>query len=194
MLMRALLLALCMLLPGSVLALTIEGVEIRQVIPATKDTPELKLKGASVRRAYAIVDTYIGQLYLENASLNEEDILQTDQGRRMVFHVLSSRVSARRFANAINEGLSINLSKDESKRIKPRIDQLIGLFDHKFVKGTIGYIEWLPEQGVSRIVLDEEIKGTVTGKDLNDALLKIWIGEHPVSERFKRQVLGEDSD
>jgi len=172
-------------------ALVIEEIEIRETIPATATAPELKLKGASMRRAYAIVDTYIGQLYVEDPTLNGPQLLEQDKARRMVFHVVSNRVSARRFTNAINEGLSINISPENMEHIKPRVERLVDLFDHKFVQGTIGYIQWNPEKQISHIVIDGVEKGTVPGKDLNDAMLKIWIGEHPVSERFKREVLGE---
>lgn len=175
-------------------ALVIEGIEIREVIPATSTAPEMHLKGASMRRAYAIVDTYIGELYVEDTSLSAEQLVEADKSRRMVFHVVSSRVSARRFTSAINDGLSINLTEEQMTLIKDRVDKLVHLFDYKFVEGTIGHIQWYPEEKVSRIVIDGVEKGAVPGKDLNDAMLKIWIGEHPVSERFKRQVLGEKEE
>ena len=174
----------------SLQALTLDGVEIRNVIAATANAPELQLKGASIRRAYAIVDTYVGQLYVENTELDAEALIATNEARRMVFHVVSNRVSARRFTNAINEGLSINISPEQMADIKPRVERLVDLFDHKFVKGTIGYIQWYPKTQMSHIVIDGVEKGSVPGKDLNDAMLKIWIGDHPVSERFKREVLG----
>ena len=48
----------------------------------------------------------------------------------------------------------------------------------------------VPSEQVSRIVINGIVRGSVPGKDLNDALLRIWVGEHPVSDRFKQQVLG----
>lgn len=182
------------LLSPQLQALVIDDVDIREIIPATANAPELYLKGASMRRAYAIVDTYIGELYVEDTSLNTQQLIEADKTRRMVFHVVSSRVSARRFTSAINDGLSINLTNEQMTLIKDRVDKLVGLFDYKFVEGTIGYIQWSPAEQVSRIVIDGIEKGTVKGKDLNDAMLKIWIGDHPVSERFKRQVMGEKEE
>ena len=189
--MKALFLTGALLFSISANSLTIDGIEIKEVIPATAKAPELQLKGASVRRAYAIVDTYIGQLYVEDPALDAQQLIDQDKARRMVFHVVSNRVSARRFTNAINEGLSINISQQQMAGIKPRVEKLVKLFDHKFVQGTIGYIQWYPKEQLSRIVIDGVVKGSVAGKDLNDAMLKIWIGEHPVSERFRREVLGQ---
>ena len=184
----ALLLTLTVAFPTN--ALVIHELEITEVVPATAQHAEMQLKGASVRRAYGIVDTYVGVLYVADPNLSDEKLISADAARRMVFHVVSSRVSARRFTNAINEGLSINIDRETMKTIKPRVDKLVSLFDHKFVEGTIGYIQWNPEQQQSHIVIDGVEKGTVKGKDLNDAMLKIWIGEQPVSERFKAEVLG----
>lgn len=171
-------------------AITIENVDVPEVVPATADSPEMILRGASVRRVYGFVEVYVGALYLTNNAFDDKEIIRLDDPRRMVFYVTSERVSARRFTNAIQEGLAINISKDEMAAMSERVNQLVSLFDHKFVAGTVGYIEWVPDLQESRIVIDNSVRGTVPGKDLNDALLKIWIGDHPVSERFKEEVLG----
>ncbi|MCD8523983.1 MAG: chalcone isomerase family protein [Saccharospirillaceae bacterium] len=191
--LRTLLMTLLLATVTPLCALTVENIDIPQVTPATADSPEMTLRGASVRRVYGFVEVYVGALYLQNGPLEEQEIIRADEARRMVFYVTSERVSARRFTNAIQEGLAINISKDEMAAMSERVSQLVSLFDHKFVAGTVGYIEWVPDQQVSRIVIDDSVRGTVPGKDLNDALLKIWIGDHPVSERFKEEVLGRNN-
>ncbi len=174
-------------------AITVENVDVPEIVAATSDSPEMTLRGASVRRVYGFVEVYVGALYLQNNALEEQEIIRVDEPRRMVFYVTSERVSARRFTNAIQEGLAINISKDEMAAMADRVSQLVNLFDHKFVEGTVGYIEWVPDTQESRIVIDDTVRGSVPGKDLNDALLKIWIGDHPVSERFKEEVLGHSN-
>ena len=42
----------------------------------------------------------------------------------------------------------------------------------------------------SRIMLDEKEMGRIEGIDFNRALLKIWLGKHPVQSSLKKQVLG----
>jgi hypothetical protein len=175
---------------GPLWAITVENVDVPDVVPATADSPEMTLRGASVRRVYGFVEVYVGALYLKNSALEDKEIIRVDDPRRMVFYVTSERVSARRFTNAIQEGLAINITTGEMAAMSERVNQLVSLFDHKFVEGTVGYIEWVPDLQESRIVIDDTVRGSVPGKDLNDALLKIWIGDHPVSERFKEEVLG----
>lgn len=171
-------------------ALTLHDMDFPEQLEATADSPELFLRGAAVRRVYGMVDTYVGLLYTADNNLSHDELISADKARRMVFHVTSSRVSARRFTNAIEEGLALNISEEDMQAIAPRVQELTQLFNHRFVEGTVGSIEWVPAAQHSRIVIDGEVRGTVPGKDLNDALLRIWIGERPVSERFKREVLG----
>ncbi len=188
--LRILLFTLISLLWLPAQAITVSDIDVPDISPATASSPEMLLRGASVRRVYGFVKVYVGALYLQDNSITDDLIVSTDNARRMVFYVTSARVSARRFTNAIQDGLSINISKEQMLAMSDRVEKLVSLFDHKFVEGTVGYIEWVPAGQYSRIVIDGQERGTVPGKDLNDALLKIWIGEHPVSERFREQVLG----
>ncbi|MCT7358478.1 MAG: hypothetical protein COB09_09035 [Thalassobium sp.] len=188
--LRTLMMTLLLTAAAPLWAITVENVDVPEVVPATADSPEMTLRGASVRRVYGFVEVYVGALYLKNSALEDKEVIRVDDPRRMVFYVTSERVSARRFTNAIQEGLAINITTGEMAAMSERVNQLVSLFDHKFVEGTVGYIEWVPDLQESRIVIDDTVRGSVPGKDLNDALLKIWIGDHPVSERFKEEVLG----
>ncbi|MCA6063343.1 chalcone isomerase family protein [Thalassolituus marinus] len=190
---RSLLLSFLLMWALQAQALTLEGVDVPELLPATKDSPELHMRGASIRRVYGFVEVYVGALYIGDNTLADEQIIDADVARRMTFYVTSSRVSARRFTNAIQDGLSINVSKEKMEELSERLEQLVSLFDHKFVEGTVGYIEWHPESQSTIIAIDGNVRGSIPGKDLNDSLLKIWIGEKPVSERFKKEVLGHRS-
>jgi hypothetical protein len=176
-------------LPLFASALTIDGVEIPKVIPASSEHAELKLNGASMRILYGVVDTYIGKLYVENPTTDPDALIAADEYKRMVFHTVLKRVSGRRMATALYEALQLNTTPEEAKVLESRIQQVIEMFDTRFKKGEDGYIEWVPGKG-SRIVVKGEVKGVVPGKDLNDAILRIWIGENPVGDAFKKQVLG----
>jgi hypothetical protein len=190
---RSLLLSFLLMGALQAQALTLEGVDVPELLPATKDSPELHMRGASIRRVYGFVEVYVGALYIGDNTLADEQIIDADIARRMTFYVTSSRVSARRFTNAIQDGLSINVSKEKMEELSERLEKLVSLFDHKFVEGTVGYIEWHPESQSTIIAIDGNVRGSIPGKDLNDSLLKIWIGEKPVSERFKKEVLGHRS-
>ena len=178
-----------LMLPFSSSALTIDGYEIPQVIPATSQHAELHLNGASMRILYGVVDTYIGKLYMENPVTDEKALVEADEYKRMVFQVAMKRISGRRMAKAMYDALQLNLSDEEAIKLEDRLQLLVELFNASLKKGEEGYIEWVPGVG-SRIVIKGEVRGIIPGKDLNDAILNIWVGDNPVGSTFKRQVLG----
>lgn len=177
------------MLPLKSLALTIDGYEIPQVIPATSDHAELKLNGASMRVVYGVVDSYIGKLYLEHPVTDEKALVEADEFKRMTFQVVMKRISGRRMAKAMYDALQLNLSAEEAANLEARLQNMVDMFDGSLRQGQEGYIEWVPGVG-SRIVIKGEVKGIIPGKDLNDAILNIWVGDNPVGATFKRQVLG----
>lgn len=175
-------------------ALTVYKQDFPDQLAATELSPELYLQGGSLRKVYGIVKTYVGLLYVADKEIAPQEIVAADISRRMEFHLLSNRVTSRRFINVIEEGLALNTSREEMQAIEPRVEKLFELFDYKFVKGTIGFIEWVPSEQVSRVVINGEVRGSVAGKDLSDALLKIWVGDKPVSKRFREEILGLNLD
>lgn len=170
-------------------ALVIDDHEIKNIIPATSQHPELKLNGASMRVLYGVVDTYIGKLYVEEPTTDEVALVESDQYKRMVFHIAMKRVSGRRIAKALYDALQLNLTEEEALLLEDRLQQMVEMFDQTVHRGEEGYIEWVPGIG-SRIVLNGTVKGVIEGKDLYDAVLEIWVGENPVGTTFKDQILG----
>ena len=45
-------------------------------------------------------------------------------------------------------------------------------------------------KNLTRITINNEVKGVIPGKDYFKAMLSIWIGENPVGRSFKNEVLG----
>jgi hypothetical protein len=180
---------LLLMLPLSSSALTIDGYEIPQIIPATSDHAELKLNGAAMRILYGVVDTYIGKLYVENPTTDADALIASEEYKRMVYKIVLKRVSGRRIAKAMYDALQLNVSREEAIKLEKRLQLLVTMFDSSLKKGEESYLEWVPSQG-SRIVLNGVVKGIIPGKDFYDAILRIWIGDNPVGSTFKRQVLG----
>lgn len=171
-------------------ALILNDVEVPETITARDNSTQLALKGAAIRRAYGIVKSYVGQLYVSDTSLNAEELLASNNARRLVYHVTSNRVSHRRFISSINDGLALNISAEEIAAIRPQLDELEDILDVNFTEGTVIYIEWDPTTGLNHLALNDEFKGSIPGRALNDAILKLWIGKNPVGRDFKQEILG----
>ncbi|WP_430462094.1 chalcone isomerase family protein [Thalassolituus sp. LLYu03] len=174
-------------------ARTIAGYTFPEVLPQTAEHNEARLNGAAVRTMYYLVDAYVGLMYVEQPGHDAEALIQDDGYKRVVYHILVDRVSGRRIATAMYDSMQLNLSEAEAAALNDRLQTLVKMFDSKMEKGDVGYVEYLPGIG-SRVVIRGEEKGIIPGKDLFDALMRIWIGEHPVTQAFKEGVLGLDDN
>ena len=171
-------------------AALISDVEVADKIFISDSKAELVLNGAALRKKYMMINVYVGGLYLEKASTSPKSIISADTHKRMMFHVLLKRVSARKVANALNEALVINISKEEHQSLKPVIDIFLSLFDDiRLHKGDEVTIDYLPGKGTLVHIPGRE-DTFLKGKEFYDALLKVWIGPQPVSKDFKQQMLG----
>jgi len=187
---RLLLLALLIVAPLSH-ARTIANFEFPEVLPRTTDHPELKLNGGAIRTMYYLVDAYVGLMYVENPSDDPDYLISQDTHKRVVYHILVNRVSGRRIATAMYESMRLNLNEQEATALAERLEMLVAMFDRKMERGDVGYVEYIPGKG-SKVVIKGEERGIIPGKDLFDALMKIWIGDQPVTQHFKEGILGLD--
>jgi hypothetical protein len=58
-------------------------------------------------------------------------------------------------------------------------------------EGDLISLDYLPGKGTVVTIKGVE-KGVVPGGDFYQALLKVWLGESPISKSLKRQLLGSD--
>ncbi|ARU56619.1 hypothetical protein OLMES_2568 [Oleiphilus messinensis] len=178
-----------MLVPTLAQSRTIGDVELQEEVQVGSNGPVLSLNGASLRRTYMIVKTYVGGLYLEHPTHNEEQIITSDEYKRMMFHVLLNRVTARKVARALKEALVVNLSRDQHTTLEPDIDKFLDMFDGKLHRSDEVNIDYIPGTG-TQVTIAGEVKGVIPGKAFSDALLSVWVGREPVSDSFKSDILG----
>lgn len=164
-------------------ALNLAGTSFPDTLPANTDRPALQLNQARVKPVYGLSNAYVGLVY--NAAPSAFNVAYAD--KRIAFHILTDRVSGYRIATALYEALQLNLDEYEFGRIDQRAQQFMKILDQRLVKGDSGYIEYRPGEG-SRIVINDEIRGIIPGKDLFDAIAGSWIAQ-PEGELSLRQSL-----
>ena len=185
--MRFLVVAIFLLFATDVVAKEIAGVQIQEILQADDGT-ELKLNGAGVRSKF-FFKIYIGSLYLQNPSTDSEQVI-ADDGRKVVaMHFLYDEVAREKLISAWNEGFEANNSKKELQALQDRIDQFNALFV-TVKEGDVVELDYIPGKGTAVTIAGAE-KGTIQGKDFNDALLKIWLGKEPVTSDLKEAMLGQ---
>ena len=163
----------------------IAGVDVAESLKSDGGTT-LHLNGAGVRSKF-IFDIYIAQLYMEHPANSTEGILGAEGQKRIVMHFLYSKVEKEKLIDGWNEGFEENSTADELALLKERITRFNSLFvDVK--KNDAIVLDFIPTTG-TRVVIAGEEKGSVEGKDFNDALLKIWLGKKPVTSALRKELL-----
>lgn len=169
--------------------LTISSINLSEEISPTATSPALKLNGAALRELYLLVETYVGALYLESPSQDPQFIISSEQHKRMEFHVIMKKVSARRLSNALREALILNISEKELAGLQPDIDAMLSFFEGNLRSGDTVIFDYNPKVG-TQVIIGNKPKGVISGNAFYSALLKVWVGENPVTREFKEQILG----
>jgi hypothetical protein len=177
----------CLLLSSfSVNAKEIAGVMVQETMQ-TEDGVVLHLNGAGIRSKF-FFDIYIAELYLEHPSNVASEVIENPGRKKIVMHFLYDEVGKDKLIEGWNEGFAGNNPADEVAKLQERIDQFNAMFvDVK--KDDIAVLDFIPAQGTVVTIAKQE-KGVIPGKDFNDALLRIWLGEKPVTKGLKEKLLG----
>ena len=148
---------------------------------------ELVLNGAGVRTR-AIFKVYVASLYLPAKATDAGAVLAAAP-RRVQLNLLRN-LSADQLVEALNDGLRENNSEAELAAVKAQVDQLASIMKaFKDVKEkdvvALDFVD-----GGTQVSLNGSVKGTIPGDAFNRALMKVWLGEHPVQADLKKALLG----
>jgi hypothetical protein len=174
------LLALLVALPAA--AKEREGV----VAPPTVQVSgkQLHLAGMGLRKKLW-VKVYIASLYLETPSENAEQVISSDQVKRVQMSMLRD-LERGKIVEAVQEGFQKN-SGPEMPRLQQRLDQFIKSIPDLKAGQTI-VITYAPGSG-TLIKAGGGDEVTLPGKDFADALFSVWLGRQPVDDELKREML-----
>ena len=176
----------CLLLSGfSANAVEIAGVAIEENLH-TADGVQLHLNGAGVREKF-FFDIYIAELYMENPSGSAIEVVQDAGHKRVIMHFLYDEVGKDKLIDGWQEGFHGNSKAEEVQKLQSRINQFNEMFED-VKKGENIVLDFVPSRGTTVTVVNQE-KGVIPGKDFNDALLKIWLGDKPIDSDLKEKLL-----
>lgn len=126
------------------------------------------------------VDLYAAKGY------EDLDILSDAPKRIEVnYHV---NIPKRELDRATLTGIKKNVSPETLMALAPKIDQINSYYPDIKAGDQIA-VTYTPGVG-STVEVNGAIKGVVPGEDFGRSFFAIWVGENPVDERAKRQLLG----
>jgi hypothetical protein len=163
----------------------IAGVMVQETLQ-TEDGILLQLNGAGIRSKF-FFDIYLAELYLEHPSSAANEVIEATGRKRVVMHFLYDKVEKDKLITGWNEGFTENTKAEEVVKLQERINRFNAMFVD-VTKDDIIVLDFIPDQGTAVTIAKQE-KGVIPGKDFNDALLRIWMGEKPVTKGLKEKLL-----
>jgi hypothetical protein len=179
------LLALAFAMPSQ--AVEVSGIKIDDT--ATVGGKELKLNGAGMR-GIVFVKIYAIGLYLPERKTTPEDI-QALAGPRRVSLYIQREVNSDEFGQLFITSMNKNSTKEEKAKV---IGQTVK-FGEMFAsmppvkKGDLVTLDWIPGTGTVSSLNGKKIGETLPDITFYNAVLRIWLGDSPVQESVKRELL-----
>ncbi len=184
--LRAAVLATALFATTGAQAAEVAGVRVDDRI--TVGGNELVLNGAGLR-SKLFIKVYVGALYAPQKASAPAAFIDATAPRRMTLRLLRD-VDADTLYGALHEGLKGNHGEAELAAMKPQIDQFAAIMkkggDPK--AGDTIAIDFSGD--TVAVAFNGEARGTVAGGGFARALLKVWLGEHPVDAGLKKALLG----
>ncbi len=179
--------ALMLVVSSPAAAREMAGVNIEDQL-SQADGTVLQFNGAGIRSKF-FFKIYLAMLYLENPSSDRDQVMHDPGAKRLIMHFLYSEVGKDDLVEAWNAGFSGNGTPAQLESLGPEIERFNAMFD-TVKEGDRIVLDYVPGTGTVVTVGSVE-KGTIPGKEFNELLLAIWLGDKPVGEKLRDALLGK---
>lgn len=167
-------------------ASAIEGVQFAEQLRIGDE--ELRLHGTGLLRYKVFIKGYVAALYLAE-SFDGEATPSTVLGntpRRLEIEYFWS-IGSKDFSKATVEGISRNTDRATFERLRGRIDRINALYED-IEPGDRYALTYVPGVG-TELARNGRRLGVIEGADFASALFAIWIGDRPLDESLRSQLL-----
>ena len=176
-----------LLVSAGVRSMEVAGVRVEE--RARVGDAELVLNGAGLR-SKLFFKIYVGALYVPERTAVAETLVAGSGPRRMVLRMLREMPADTLFG-ALREGLQHNTPEAEMAALGPSLERMAAIFKAVGTarEGDSIVLDFAGD-GVA-VGVNGEAKGRVGDGAFARALLRIWLGEHPVDAALKKALLGQ---
>jgi hypothetical protein len=166
-------------------ALDVAGISVADT--ASVDGKPLVLNGAGLRKRM-VFSIYVGSLYLPDKATTLNAVL-AQAPRRIRLDVLRN-LSADQLIDALASGIRDNVPADAMSALAVPLGEMAAIMKSlgQVREGSFITLDFI--DGATVVGVNGELRGTIAGVAFNDALTKIWIGDHPVSRDLAKAMLG----
>lgn len=170
---------------GTAQAATVNGVELPETMQV--DNTGLTLNGAGVRNKY-FMKVYVAGLYVTEPSSDATAIMNADEVQAMRVEITSSMITRARFQETVQGGLKQSAG-DEYPKYEHMLDELWADKNLEVDKGDVFEYRYVPGEGTHFLRNGATLK-VVKGLDFKRVLFGIYLGEDPVQDSLKAELLG----
>lgn len=163
-----------------------EGVTIPRTM--TFENKTLELNGAG-SRSKMWMEVYIQALYLSQLSQNPKEIINDNIEMSIRIEITSSLVSSGKLTRALNAGFEKSAGTDIAN-YKPRMELLKKFLADDITKGDVFELTYSPSDSSIWVIKNKELKGKIPGFDFKKVFFGIWLGDKPVDDVLKNNLLG----
>ena len=161
--------------------------------PRAQFSPEITVHGQSLPLRGAgrlvwmrMVTVYDAALYLPGDVVGRDVLKDVPKRLELRYHI---SIKGPKFGESAVPFLEKNLPREELARLKPRLEQLNGLY-RDVKEGDRYALTYVPGKGTA-LSLNGEPLGTIEGADFAAAYFTIWLGAKPISDTMRDDLIGE---
>jgi hypothetical protein len=159
---------------------------------ARVDGQDIQLNGMAVRTRYQFFKVYVAGLYLPQKATAAAAAIDGRGAKRIALTMVRD-ANAEQFVQSIDHGLRANNTQAQVAEVQPQLDALYAKIRavKEARKGMRIVLDYAPSAGGTTLFVDGAPQGgAMPGEAFYRALLRIWLGEHPVQEDLKKALLG----
>jgi len=146
----------------------------------------LQLQGTGRLVWMRMVTVYDAALYLPGDVVGRDVLKDVPKRLELRYHI---SIKGPKFGESAVPFLEKNLPREELARLKPRLEQLNGLY-RDVKEGDRYALTYVPGKGTA-LSLNGEPLGTIEGADFAAAYFTIWLGAKPISDTMRDDLIGE---
>ncbi|MDI1299201.1 chalcone isomerase family protein [Methylotenera sp.] len=185
-LVRSSIFAILLVLTLSAQALEIKGVKIDETAQVSGSA--LLLNGAGLRTKM-MFKVYAGALYLTQKQTDANAVINDHGNKRIAMHFLRD-VSSAQLLQGMNEGFADNNTQAEMSSIDTQMKSFQKMMTSakEVNEGDVILLDCT--SAGTKVSLNGKLLGNIDGELFNQALLRVWLGDHAVDTNLKKALLG----
>lgn len=170
-------------------ATEVAGVQVADQMKLGGQT--LNLNGVGIRKKYGF-SVYLCGLYLQTACSTLSEVIAAP-GPKRIYTVMLRDISSDELGDAFLAGIRHNSTREETQLIGMELVQLgqLSVSIPHLRPGDVITYDYDPNIGSSISLNGRLAVGPSPGPTFFEALVRIWLGEHPADDTLKDRLLGK---